>query len=522
MENAFTHNSSPGDKFREKMKSYSRNDNEKKWLDENSTLVRKLFENTRLRDFVFEPFKGVFKYNEDDLKERIMSTITQVAIANAVIAGLPGKLGIGVVVSICLEAWMAFTIAKSVGFKINTINDVWKYMGLLGGVAVTILILFKQLLGFAFSLFNMIGLLPATVLAELLVTNLVGVLFWFAFEEAKKNGTFKIRLKRVLDIKKSIKDLYNHQKDFIKALGNKENIKLVGKRIKLWLTGDIVNASQGMRGEVFAFASMAYLLEGKYDELNGPLGKTFIESIQRAYSNKLGDATLAEMRDFFEARTPEQLNGDVNLVKGEMFEHLVEDFENADGDEWLAELHDDRTVPGSDIIFTNIETGEEIEVSLKSTDSPDLIERALERYPDTPILTTKEAEEYFGDNPMIDYSDIEDAELEEVTEENFEKLVEQLEPISAVKVAAAGVVSRTIASVWPFIMAYIRKRITYSQLNEALIKIFGESGVSLTSRISFAIILGPVFAWYLLARSIIKITKATQSLPKSRRVLVNV
>ena len=89
------------------------------------------------------------------------------------------------------------------------------------------------------------------------------------------------------------------------------------------------------------------------------------------------------------------------------------------------------------------------------------------------------------------------------------------------KVAAAGVLSRTIASVWPFIMAYIRKRITYSQLNEALIKIFGESGVSLTSRISFAIILGPVFAWYLLARSIIKITKTTQSLAK-RRVLVNV
>ncbi len=34
--------------------------------------------------------------------------------------------------------------------------------------------------------------MPATVAAELLVTNLVGVLFWVASEELKERGSFRI------------------------------------------------------------------------------------------------------------------------------------------------------------------------------------------------------------------------------------------------------------------------------------------------------------------------------------------
>lgn len=122
------------EEFKEKLNTYKNNSKEKRWMARNSHLIRSLFEDYKIRDFVFEPFKGVFNYCEDDLDERIMSTITQVAIANAVLAGLPGKLGVGVAVSMCLEAWMAFTIAKSVGIKVKKINDIWKYFGLLVGV----------------------------------------------------------------------------------------------------------------------------------------------------------------------------------------------------------------------------------------------------------------------------------------------------------------------------------------------------------------------------------------------------
>ena len=40
-----------------------------------------------------------------------------------------------------------------------------------------------------------------------------------------------------------------------------------------------------------------------------------------------------------------------------MFEIMVTNAENADGDAWTARMHTDESFPGSDIIFTNEETG---------------------------------------------------------------------------------------------------------------------------------------------------------------------
>ena len=45
--------------------------------------------------------------------------------------------------------------------------------------------------------------------------------------------------------------------------------------------------------------AMIYLIQGKYDSLNGPLGNIFIDSIRRGYSTKLGNATLEEMSEYF-------------------------------------------------------------------------------------------------------------------------------------------------------------------------------------------------------------------------------
>ncbi len=59
-----------------------------------------MFEDVRIRDFIFEPFKDVFRNKEKSDSSKVLSVITQVAIANAVLAGLPGKLGLGVFVSI--------------------------------------------------------------------------------------------------------------------------------------------------------------------------------------------------------------------------------------------------------------------------------------------------------------------------------------------------------------------------------------------------------------------------------------
>ncbi|WP_139253874.1 hypothetical protein [Marinobacterium iners] len=62
--------------------------------------------------------------------------ITLVAVTNMVLAGLPVKMGVVVVVSMALEAWMAFTIARAVGIKVNAVSDIWKYFGLFAGTVV--------------------------------------------------------------------------------------------------------------------------------------------------------------------------------------------------------------------------------------------------------------------------------------------------------------------------------------------------------------------------------------------------
>ena len=55
--------------------------------------------------------------------KEIYAIITQVSVANAILAGIPGKLGIGVFVCIALEFYMALAIARRIGFKIS--EDYW-------------------------------------------------------------------------------------------------------------------------------------------------------------------------------------------------------------------------------------------------------------------------------------------------------------------------------------------------------------------------------------------------------------
>ena len=53
-------------------------------------------------------------------------------------AGLPGKLGVGVWISMALEAWMALRIARLVGIKIDKPSDIFVYVGTFGGIIATI------------------------------------------------------------------------------------------------------------------------------------------------------------------------------------------------------------------------------------------------------------------------------------------------------------------------------------------------------------------------------------------------
>lgn len=491
--------------LKERLRNYANPADAGSWLSKNNKKLEKLFSNVTLRDFIFEPVKDVFRLNGKDEQAEIYSAITRVAVANAVLAGIPGKMGIGVVVSIALEAWMAYVIAKRVGIKITSTADIWKYMGLLAATLTTILWIFKSLLGFGFSIFSIIPGINPLILAELFVTNFIGLSFYAAWKEAKYNNSFAVPKRAFKGIWSETKSLYAYQTDILKRNLSPSNLKSMGLRLRAWLKGEIPVQNDQLRGELFSTLAMGWLLAGQYDRLDGPLAQEFVSSIRDRYP-ELEDASLFEISEFMSKYEPEQMIGVINLIKGKLFERIVTKAENDDQDLWKAHMHDDETFPGSDIVLTNEETGETLEISLKATENPYYIENALLRYPDIPILTTDEVKQYFEDNSMIMASGYQHSDLHQVTQENFDFMLNKLSPTDALEVTGTGVIAGTIMGLWPFVMAYYRKRISQEQLQQACERVFGESGIALASRLSYAVILGPVFAWYLLARGVIGIT----------------
>jgi len=492
-------------KIKEKFQQYTDTGKAKDWLDSNLARVKQLFENYTLRDFIFEPFQSVFQTPSKTIDANIYSVITQVAIINMVLAGLPGKMGVGVWVSVALEGWMAYSIARHVGVNVGKPSDIWKYVGMLAASLGVILYGVRIMIGFAFSAFSMIPWINPLIFAELVVTNFVGILFWIGFIEVSKTSSFSIPKRMWYRIGSLTKELVFHQGRLLKNVFNKENIKLIGIRLRDYLKGEFPIDQKIINGETFATAAMAYLISGHYEKLQGPLGETFIKAVRLRWSSQFDENTsIEDIADKFREYDADQIDGVINTVKGKMFEIMATEQENLDGDKWFAKMHTDETFPGSDIIFTNTDSGETIEVSLKTVaaGNESIIEHALSRYPDIPIMTTDEMAELYGDDERVFGSQILHDDLNDITNDRFNELVNSIKQVDAHKVVVGGVIMGMITALWPFIIAYLRGRITREQLELVFEKSLGDGGVSLASRISYATIFGPLFAWYLLARGV--------------------
>ena len=94
-------------------------DEPKKWFEQNTKSIQFLFENEGLRNYIFDKFSVLWEKGKISKDKEIYAIITQVSVANAILAGIPGKLGIGVFVCIALEFYMALAIARRIGFKIS-------------------------------------------------------------------------------------------------------------------------------------------------------------------------------------------------------------------------------------------------------------------------------------------------------------------------------------------------------------------------------------------------------------------
>ena len=474
------------------------------WLNKNIDKISSLFQDKIIRDFVFEPFKNIFDSFGTPQEKDVYNAITQVAIINAILAGLPGQMGVGVYISIAFEAWMGYIIAKHVGLNILKPIEIFKYLGMLGSS----IIIFKTILSGFYSLFSIVPFLNPLIFAEIFTTNLIGITLWIGFKELKENGTFKVPNRLWLSILSKSKTIFFHQVKILKNVINYENLKIISHRFKMWLNGDIYNVKEA-NGEIFATIAMAYLISGHYHELKGPLGNIFIESIKLRWSSQFDeDVSIDEIASRFAEYSPEQLQGAINTIKGKMFELLVAKAENHDNDNIEAYLFNNESHPDSDIIFTNLDTGEKIAVSLKAINSDNygIIEKALEKYPDTPILTTKEVSEFFNNKSeyinKVFGTDISNEALEETIKNNLDELLENIHPIDESRVIISGVTVSTAILVWPLLIAYYKNKITYKQFKKAIIKIFGKQGIKIASILTYGLIFGPLFAWYLLAKNI--------------------
>ena len=515
--------------------------------------IKPLFENDNLQQYILGSFSDLWKktleFTEIKEDKEIYSLITKVSIVNAVLAGIPGRMAIGVLICIALETYMGLAIARKFGIKTSSENESWEkiksltpYVTYFGFVLFVAFYLFKHTLIFLFSfiqpLFYAVPFLPFFLLLpsiEYALTTFVGIVFKTTYEKID-NPNKKI-------LKSSIsntKNLLNHQQNALRSTFNRENINDAYKKLKAWFTGDFVQDLPKFRGDVFVSASIGFLLVGKHDAFGGPVGLMFIQSIrdiakQDAFDSiegqafiqsirdrwpKLEDASVEEISSFMSfAYEQEQLGGVISLIKGKLFENLSVAQENEDGDEWKASLHEKETFPGSDMIMTNSKTGETIELSLKATDSPYYIESSLLKYPEIPILATREVSEELKDIDldMLIASDFKNSDLQDITESNFEELINNSKTLSNVAGATAtgvGVSAATTLSLWPFVVAYKRKKISPETLKKACKKIFPKAGEELVKRIFFITTIGPLYAWYVIAKTVIKYTPEPKDSPQ--------
>jgi len=155
-------------------------------------------------------------------------------------------------------------------------------------------------------------------------------------------------------------------------------------------------------------------------------------------------------------------------IKGKMFEIIMDTRENADGDNWTAKPHPNISHPGSDSTYTNEETGISIEVQYKSTFNKHYVETEMEKNPDTIFVVSDEVAEKIND-PRIIPAGITNEEVTNLAEKNAKLLMKGEIDSSELALGAmyGGVASGTF-NIFPYVVAYKKKKITKEELEKVL------------------------------------------------------
>lgn len=144
-----------------------------------------------------------------------------------------------------------------------------------------------------------------------------------------------------------------------------------------------------------------------------------LHSIKRA-NQEFNNLSSSEIGSIISQYDEDQMLGFANNVKGILHELQFIEIENEDGDNFTASIFPDTNHKGTDVMLTDEETGEVIEIQLKATDSSSYINEWFDEYPEGEILVTEE----IADKMNLNSSGISNEKLTVETEEFVNKIIE--------------------------------------------------------------------------------------------------
>lgn len=451
----------------------------------------------------FNSLKFVTKKRNE---EQVFRFIIACSLTNGILVGIPGDLASGLLIVQALEFLMALHIARMVGLEFSKENT-FKLIGAAGISAMAVLYAFKKVLDVIFKFVAQLPIAaPASFVSTTITTLFLGMFFYLSFYEIKQTGNKKLKFFSILRITKNASGFtYKIGKNILNLLF-KDLPNLFGKikeNVKLFMQAN-VDFKKKIKGEIFFAASMAYLLEGKTKNFDGPISKMWLEAWRMSFTNKLSpNSSIEEIRDLAESYNSEQMAGVENLVQSKFYEILESTYENMDGDKWSAKLFKDPSHPATDVRFYNSDTKQTYEVNYKLTDNVNYIENHLDKYPDTPVITSPEVAEKMN-NPLVSGGKYETDEVIKLSDEKFDALLESEHDLYLQEGAAAAGVLILSVHLFPFFVAYSKGNINKEQFKSAVKKFVPEVTSKTLNRIIMLTLMGPIYGWFVLASFIMK------------------
>ena len=324
------------------------------WFTRNRLRLNLLFGDAQFRRYLFEPFIDVVESFDDTVEGRINATITQIALTNAAIANLPGKLGAGVIVSIGLEIWMATRIATHLGINIASIDQISRVLGRVAIVIAGTFFLFIHVIRFFFSVFSALpATLPAIALAELFATSCIGIFFRTALEQSWDGEKFHQRslLKATPRVFRQAAELLKQQWDAIEHAFKRENLATMMQRFNVLLFGAPVKVDDACRAaQLFPVLAMDAYQEARFNQLSGPLGRLFQRIVES--ERECAAADVGGTGHFVSEGSPvrKQLTLEF-VVLDRMFDELLAIYESGGHDTWAADSDKGEKRDKCDLVF---------------------------------------------------------------------------------------------------------------------------------------------------------------------------